>query len=256
MEREEKLQIVISTMNLKNDEQVENLRREMKIQTDYLIINQVKNKKEIEIQNEKVISVEQYGLSLSRNLAMKNATANIILLADDDLVYVDNYQEIIEEAYRKNPEVDMICFWVKSRNPNRKVKRLPTGKIGYIKTMRICSFQISMRRNHVKGVNFDERFGAGSFYNRGEESIFLCDCLRKGLKIKFVNQKIAEVEQKESTWYNGYSEEYFEKQGKIFKRMYPKFYKIMMLQFAIRKYPQYRKEVTFKKALKKLLLTE
>ena len=94
MEREEKLQIVISTMNLKNDEQVENLRREMKIQTDYLIINQVKNKKEIEIQNEKVISVEQYGLSLSRNLAMKNATANIILLADDDLVYVDNYQEI------------------------------------------------------------------------------------------------------------------------------------------------------------------
>lgn len=255
-EEKEKLQIVISTMNLKNDEQVKTLLNEMKVQTEYLIINQVKNKEAVKIQNKKVISVAQYGLSLSRNLAMKNATSDIILLADDDLVYVDNYQEIIEEAYRKNPKVDILCFWVKSRNPKRKVKRLLTSKIGYIKTMRICSFQISMRRDSVKGINFDENFGAGSVYNRGEESIFLCDCLRQGLKIKFVNQKIAEVEQKESTWYKGYSEEYFEKQGKIFKRMYPKFYKIMMLQFAIRKYPQYRKEVTFKKALEKLFLTE
>ncbi len=256
MKREEKLQILISTMNLKNDEEVKNLLNKMKVQSDYLVINQVKNKQEICIQNEKVISATQYGLSLSRNLAMENATSNLILLADDDLVYVDEYQEIIEEAYRKNSKADVICFWVKSRNPKRKVKKLPSGKIGYIKTMRICSFQISMRRDSVKEIKFDEKFGAGSVYNRGEESIFLCDCLRQGLKIKFVNQKIAEVEQKESTWYNGYSEEYFEKQGEIFKRMYPKFYKIIMLQFAIRKYPQYRKEVTFKKALEKLFLVD
>lgn len=247
---QESLQILISTINIKTDEQVQQLVKKMNIKSDYLVVNQVKQKDEVVICNKKVFILEKYGLSCSRNVAIKQANTEIIMLADDDVSYVENYNEIIKEAYRKNPKVDIICFWVESNNKERKVKRMPSGKIGYLKVMRICSFQISMKRDNIKDIHFDECFGSGTKYNRGEENIFLCDCLRRGLKIKFVNQKIANVEQKESTWYQGFSKEYFETQGKIFKRMYPKFYHLIILQFAIRKYHKYRKEITFKEALR------
>ncbi|MCI9000467.1 MAG: glycosyltransferase family 2 protein [Clostridia bacterium] len=251
---QESLQILISTINIETDEQVQQLVKKMNIKSDYLVVNQVKQKDEVVICNKKVITLEKYGLSCSRNVAIKQANTEIIMLADDDVSYVENYNEIIKEAYRKNPKVDMICFWIESKNKERKVKRMPSGKVGYLRVMRICSFQISMKRDNIKDIYFDERFGSGSKYDRGEEGIFLCDCLRKGLKIKFINQKIGTVDQKESTWYKGFPKEYFEIQGKVFKRMYPKFYVLIIIQFAIRKYHQYRKQITFKQALKAMLI--
>lgn len=247
-----KLQVLVATMNLTNEQQVNQLLTDMNLQSDYLIINQTK-KEDCEIVNQKVISVQQKGLSASRNLALDKATGEIVLLADDDITYVTDYEAIIEKEHEKSPEADIICFWGESKNPQRKIKRMRSGRIGYLKVMRICSCQISAKLDRIKGVSFDEKFGTGSTYNRGEEGIFLCDCLRKGLKIKYVNKKIAELEQKESTWYKGYSKEFFQIQGKVFRRMYPRWYKVIVWQYAIRKYLQYRKQVSFQEAIKEML---
>lgn len=250
MENKKIVQVLISTMNLEMDSQVDKLLKQMNINTDYIIVNQVKDEKRVTIHKENVLTVEQYGLSRSRNLALATTSSDIVMLADDDLRYVDGYDAIVKKAYSQHPKVDIICFFVESKNKARKVKKPLFSKVGYINTMRICSFQISMKRSSVKDIMFDERFGSGSRYNRGEENIFLCDCLRKGLKIKFVNQKIGEVEQKRSSWFHGFSKEYFEVQGKIFRRMYPRFYYVAILQFAIRKHRDYKSQVSFKEAWK------
>ena len=101
-----------------------------------------------------------------------------------------------------------------------------------------------------KDIMFNENFGAGTYYDRGEETIFLCECIRKGLKIKFVNKKIADVSHGESTWFKEFNEEYFIKQGRVFYECYNKFYEFVILQFAIRKYHLYRKNLGLLKAIK------
>ena len=125
---QEKLQVLLSTMNLERDIEVNNLIEKMNIQSDYLIINQTS--KTAKIENEKVITINEFGLSKSRNLAIKNSTEKFIILADDDVKYVDNYEKIILDAYKKYPKADCICFWVESKNKDRRVQRIKNEKIG------------------------------------------------------------------------------------------------------------------------------
>ena len=95
--------------------------------------------------------------------------------------------------------------------------------------------------------------GHGNECDRGEETIFLRDCLKKGLKIRFVNKKIASVNQENSSWFKGFNKDFLYKQSKVFKRMYPKIYKLVILQFVIRKYNLYKSNVKFIEALKLML---
>ena len=82
--KKENLQVLISTQNLQNDEQVNKLLKDMNVTSNYLIINQTKNHK-CNIKNSKVITKFEKGLSKSRNIAIKEADEDIVLLADDDL---------------------------------------------------------------------------------------------------------------------------------------------------------------------------
>lgn len=245
-----KIQVAISTQNLTNDEVVNTLISNMNVKTDYIIINQT-NKENINIKNKKVITKAEKGLSKSRNTAIEKSTENIILLADDDIIYENNYEKIVKDAWNKYKEADIICFYIRSKNNKRKIKRMKSGKVGYIKAMRIVSMEISFKKTSIEKANlkFQEDYGAGAKYNRGEEQIFLYDAIRKGLKVIFVNKKIGEAKQEESNWLTGYDLEYFNMQGKVFKKMSPKYYKILIFQYAIRKYHLYYKEISFKKAI-------
>ena len=81
------------------------------------------------------------------------------------------------------------------------------SKIGYLKALKISSVQITMRVDQIKeaGIRFDERYGAGTPNGSGEETIFLYDCLNKGLKVYYVPVLIGEVKQTESTWFQAVS---------------------------------------------------
>ena len=245
------IEVLLSTMSLHKDKEVDSLIKTMNINTKYLIINQNENK--TEIKNKNVISINEKGLSKSRNLAIKKSKADIVILADDDVIYENDYEETIKKAYKENPKADIICFYVESKNKKRKVKRIVGKNVGKLKIMRISSFQITMKKDKIKEIKFDENFGSGAKYDRGEEAIFLKDCLEKGLKIIYINKKIAQVEQSKSTWFKGFTKEYFLAQGKVFKRLYPKHYKFICYQFAIRKYFLYYKNVKLKEAIKLMI---
>lgn len=114
-----KIEVLISTMNLKEPE---TLLKEMNVQTPYKIINQVKEIKQIKDKN--VYSYQEKGVSKSRNRALQKAEAEICIIADDDVKYVDNYEKIILEAYKKYPKADIIVFKIKSLDKERKVKNI------------------------------------------------------------------------------------------------------------------------------------
>jgi len=138
------------------------------------------------------------------------ADGDIVIFADDDMVYVENYEEIVKEAYERIPQADVIIFDLQYPNggnrPIRKIERLSVRKcMGY------GAARITARRSalHLNGLAFHLCFGGGAAFSSGEDTVFLVDCLRKGLKIYAYPVVIASLTGRESTWFQGYNDKYF-----------------------------------------------
>jgi len=250
-----KIEVLISTMHQSNMD----IFSKMNIKSDALAVNQCDHEYRVErvINNCNVfrmISLFDRGLSKSRNLAIHNSSADICVIADDDLFYENNYVEIIIEAYKKNPDADIIAFSVPSSNKERPTKILKKTNVNVLQSMKLASFQLTFRRKRIvdNQISFNTLFGAGSIYVCGEENIFLIECFRKGLKVKFVNIRIASVDHKESTWFQGFNELYLKTKGAMFYEMSSTFWLPLILQFAIRKYKLYQSSFSLLNAMKYL----
>ena len=241
----DKVQILLSIMNEKKPDKY---LKKMNIKGNYVVINQITNDKinktNIDNKYSKIISVNEKGLSKSRNLAIDNSDCAIGLLSDDDMYYVDDYQSIIVNDYKKYKDADIIAFVVEHENKKYEKKVFKEGRLSFIKSLRISSVQISFRINSIKekNIKFDENFGSGSKYYMGEENIFMYDCLKKHLKIYYIPKKIGILKEiNESKWFKGYTRDFFEVKGIVFYRMSRLLYIPLILQFAIRKRNNFKK---------------
>lgn len=186
-----------------------------KCDTDVLIINQTDydgyDEELINGHNIRMISTTQRGLSNSRNMALSNAKGDFCIFADDDEQLTPGYAEIIEQAFLRNPEADIIAFNWRDLHPRASKKHI-------IKEQRsspnhfFSSVSLAFRRQRIidTATWFDTRFGAGSgIINAGEETIWQHNAIRHGLKRFECPQIIATVSQSESTWFKSYNENYF-----------------------------------------------
>jgi glycosyltransferase involved in cell wall biosynthesis len=246
-----KLEVLVSTMHRQNIDLVE----KMRIDTDALIINQCNNNNYTERQFDnnlvRMLSVRERGLSKSRNLAIKNSIADICVIADDDLRYNNGYENIILEAYKKYQDAAVIAFDVPSTNKDRPTSTLKEGKVGFLKSMKIASFQITFNKRYFSNDShlFNEHFGAGSVYTSGEENIFLANVIKSKMKVYFVNKEIATVDHDESTWFNGFDITLFKTKGAMFYELSRSYSFLLILQFAIRKHKLYKHNISFIKAI-------
>ena len=109
-----KIEVLVSTMHQKNTDLI----NKMNLKTDAIIINQTDNTdyNEISLKEYKVrmFSFNERGVGLSRNSALMRSDADICVLADDDMVFCDDYEEAVKTAFKDNPEADLIIFnlWV------------------------------------------------------------------------------------------------------------------------------------------------
>lgn len=251
------IEVLVSTMNVHTKEQFDNQIKKMNISGKSLTINQCPNFSGdlISVKNGKhrLLTYIEKGLSKSRNKAITNSQCDICVIADDDLIYYDNYESIIKKAYDKYKDADIIAFYVNSLNKDRQTTNQKEGKISFLRSMKISSFQITFKRESIlnDSILFDEFFGAGSgLFTCGEENIFLYDCLKKGKKIYYVPISIADVYHNESTWFNGFDEKLFVTKGACFYRMSNLFSTILNLQFIVRKYNKYKKNLSVLSAWK------
>ena len=132
----------------------------------------------------------EQGLSRSRNRAIDLAAAEICLFADDDQVYVPDVCDRVEAAFAEFPEADIITFMEKTAPDGVLRKSYPRHARPHsiFSVWRVRSPEIAFRRSRVReaGLCFDRAFGPGARYISAEETIFLTDALRKGLKLIFV----------------------------------------------------------------------
>lgn len=232
-----KVQVLVAAMNQKDHSLLE----KMNIQTDVIIGNQC-DRNEIEnfYWNDckvQYLNFAERGVGLNRNNTLMRADGDFCLFADDDMVYVDGYGEIVEKAFKDNPEADVIVFNLIEPVPTRYI--IPqTMRIGYLNYLRYGTARIAIKLDSVKkkGIFFNQCFGGGTPHSHGEDNLFLNACLKNGLKIVAVPEFIAELtEERESSWNNGFDEKYLVDQGCLYKTLSRKFWRLLCLQDAIRR---------------------
>jgi len=233
-----RLEVLVATMNQEDTQLIER----MNLQSDAIIINQTDHHDYQVVQKNqqtyKIYSFAERGVGLSRNTALMRTQADFALIADDDMVYVDGYPDLVKQQFDSYPDADLIIFNLEEVDSWRFITKeaFTVNKFNY---MRFGAARIALRPNRIKekGICFHLLFGGGTPHSNGEDTIFLKDCLDKGLKIVAVPVTLARLtEVRESTWFSGYTEKYYRDRGALFKALSPKLYPLLILQFIIRKY--------------------
>jgi glycosyltransferase involved in cell wall biosynthesis len=163
----------------------------------------------------KFINTRERGLSNSRNMAIQNCPLNsICVICDDDEELSNHYPELILDAYENHPDADVISFNInyKSKRYDYKKPYKTVAKMHYHELLRVSSFQITFKRDRITECNivFDKKMGAGTGNGGGEELKFVLDCRKRGLSIwKHTNFLCTILNTDDSTWFKGYTFDYF-----------------------------------------------
>ena len=202
----------------------------MNLKKDAIIVNQnVQGKQETIQDNDKNIiflSTPETGLSNSRNMLLEQVESGIGILGDDDLVYLEGYEKIIEEAHCKYPNADIIVFrFTEDLNRSTRQQFQEERTLGIMQISKVASVEVTFKIEKIKekGLKFDSLLGLGAEFGSGEENAFLADALRSGLVIQYIPKTICYTEpvsQERAKWKNGFDKEYFVKKGACFYRIY------------------------------------
>lgn len=201
-----KLTICISTI----DNRIENIKNILIEPLDsirYIVIHQKtheNNSANELIENLKLRKDVSYfplrtlGLTKSRNYALKQVeNKEIVLLADDDVRYEKEHLLKVLYSFEQYEE-DIITFKIKTPPGEEEFKKYCNYSKQITEPNDLkptpSSIEIAFRGNKVKEkrINFDTRFGVGSFFPGGEENLFLRECLKNNLRIRYVPEYIVE----------------------------------------------------------------
>lgn len=168
----------------------------------------------------RMITTNTRGVGKNRNIALTYADADICLLADDDVIYDDHAEKIILDEFNSLKGADAIIFNVLSDNLERPEKinhhprRMRSSSPNPYGTYRIAVRLDAVRRRNLW---FSTLFGGGAPYSCGEDSLFVYDMLRCGLRIYVSDKEIAHVKQECSSWFKGMNERYFYDKGAFYQ---------------------------------------
>lgn len=209
---------------------------------NYLVINQIhppwKRTQKAEYPQDHVLEYQEKGISRSRNRAVQQSNSEIVLIADDDLVFMESAESIVVDAFNKNPTADIITF--QTQTPQGTVLKRYGAKQKWhdaYSIMHVTSYDIAFRVQSIQAADlkFDERFGLGADFPTGEENIFLLDALRKKLKILYLPIPIA-VHPEHSSGGDFLNEDLIVAKGAMLCRMFGGKSYLAALLFACKKY--------------------
>ena len=232
-----KVEALIATMNQTDDSILE----KMNIQSDAVVINQSDRFvwQEYERNNHAVrfLTLPERGIGLSRNTALMRARGDICLFSDDDLIYHNNYPQMLQQAFAEYPNADVIVFNINSINNLKTRYRIKTPmRVRWFDYMRYGAARIAVKRESIIrcNISFSLLFGGGARYSCGEDTLFLQDCLKSGLKIYAVPLTLAEIDDSSSTWFNGYNRKFLQDRGALYAAMYRRSAPLQSLVYLLR----------------------
>ncbi len=197
-------------------------------------------------------STTERGVGKNRNLVLDRSAADVCILADDDMRFVDGYPDLVREMLLKAPEADLwICNLIEKhprRYVNRKFRRIRPWNYARYGAARIVVRRESLAR---AGLRFSLLFGGGARYGSGEDTLFLKNCLKKKLTLVAVPYAIAEIDQEAaSTWFTGYDPKFFHDKGALYAALSPKTAPLYCLRYLLKYHRKYRADMEFGQAFR------
>jgi glycosyltransferase involved in cell wall biosynthesis len=134
-----------------------------------------------------VYNLQGRGLSRNRNNAIRHATADVCLIADDDCRYTHERLQQVIDTFEQNPNVDIATFRFEGEGSNKFFPTYSFNLSKFPKGYFVSSIEIAFRRERVQGkLWFNENFGLGAkIFDCGEEHIFIQDALSQALTCLF-----------------------------------------------------------------------
>ena len=233
------IQLLIATMNQNPSDY--SLLEKMHVQCDAIVCNQCDRFSYAEIEwnghSIKWFDFDEKGVGLNRNNALMRATADYVVICDDDMVFVDHYPELLLDGFKKNPKADILIYNLAGRKLNSNVHRINRTNFLRYGAARIAAKTSALKSN---GIFFNTSFGGGTECQHGEDNIFLSECLEKGLKIYSYPVIIAKLtNDRPSTWRKKFDNKYFSDQGKLYKQVSRKFWKELCFIDSVRHHKRY-----------------
>lgn len=222
-----RLEVIISTMNVADDDF--SLVEKMNIQTDAIIINQTDhvayNEYLLEGHTIRMFSFDERGVGLSRNNGLMRSTADICLMADDDMVYVNGYERIVLDAYASQPAAEFIVFNVLVHEEGRSTHMVRNNrKLRYWERFRYGTVSFTFKRERIvkRNLFFSLLFGGGAEFGSGEDTLFLWAALRSNVRVYTSGEMLADVHNHHSTWFKGNDEQYYFDKGALYQAVSPR----------------------------------
>ena len=228
-----RLQMLISGMNLDTTHVAEN----MKLEADAIVINQTDSFGFEEYQYKehriKIYCMNEKGVGLSRNNALLRADGDIVLFSDEDIVYNEGYAKAVLDAFEANPDIDMIFFNFDVAEDRQTYHIEKKGRVRQYNCGRYPTYSLALRREvlHKKGITFSLLFGGGAKYSNGEDSLFIKQCIKSGMKALALPITLGCEVPRPSTWFNGYTDKFFFDRGVLYRALYGKMAKPFALRF-------------------------
>lgn len=230
------LELLISGVN----QDVRNLPEKMQLDTDAVIVNQC-DKNEYEAFEYQGCTIRVYhmtdrGVGVSRNTALLHAKGDILLFADEDIVYEEGYKERILEAFAARPDADMLIFNMDVAADRATYFTTQEKEVRWYNSGRYPTYSMAVRRESLlkKNVSFSLLFGGGAKYSNGEDSLFIWECLKKGMKAYALPIMIGKEVPRPSTWFNGYNDKFFFDRGVLYQVLYGRMAKPFGLRFLLK----------------------
>ncbi len=235
------------------------LAEKMNIASDAVIVSQLEESDSEEVfelggKTVNAIKSTTRGVGLNRNICIEKSTADIILFADEDIVYDEGYESKVLKEFESHPEADMILFNVRVCEERRTYWNEGYKKVTLFNSGRYPAYAIAARASKLKasGVKYSLYFGGGAKYSNGEDSLFLKDSLKAGLKLLATPVVLGEEIPRPSTWFNGYNDKFFYDRGVLYRCLYGNMAKIFGIRWLLKMKPKFSGEYSYDNARKQL----
>jgi len=205
-----------------------------------------------------VSQINSRGISNNRNHALSLAKGDLCIIADDDVRYEIEEIERLISLYRENTSIDLIIGKIRTYEGEPDYKQYPQNPLKISKTHigKVSSIEISFRLKSIRKhfLKFDNRFGiGGSLFQKGEESIFLSDCIDRGLKLFYFPVYLVKHPKISSTSHTIYASNEASYFGALAYRIFSNLAYFLLPVFMIKHHARYCQNISNRKYVKAFL---
>lgn len=140
----------------------------------------------------KIYRTDTIGLSVNRNNAISKSKADLIYIADDDIILLENSLPTIIKRFEEFPDTQVGTFMMLEKERKKYPKEITDLHFYLPKGYNIGSYQITFKRNLFPGLKFNNKFGINSgCFEIGEDELFHLKARKLRLKCRFFPDIIA-----------------------------------------------------------------